>query len=62
VVLLTGRAFDALERSARIFDGLRARWAGVIGAERLDALEADLRQVTPPELFRLDMPGWFGER
>jgi DNA-binding MarR family transcriptional regulator len=62
VVLLTRRAFDALERSARIFDGLRARWAAVIGAERLNALEADLRQVTPPELFRLDVPGWFGER
>jgi DNA-binding MarR family transcriptional regulator len=62
VVLLTSRAVDALERSARIFDDLRARWAGVIGAERLSALEADLRKVTPPELFRLDVPGWFGER
>src|ERR1700735_3725336 len=57
LVLLTGRAFDALERSARIFDVLRARWARVIGAERLNALEDDLRQVTPPELFRLDVPG-----
>src|SRR5580658_9598923 len=46
VVLLTGRAVDALERSARIFDTLRARWASVIGAERLRALEADLRKVT----------------
>jgi hypothetical protein len=61
-VLLTGRAVDALERPARIFDRLRARWASVIGAERLNALEADLRQVTPPELFRLGVPGWFGER
>jgi DNA-binding MarR family transcriptional regulator len=62
VVLLTGRAVDALQRSARIFDDLRARWASVIGAERLNELEDDLRQVTPPELFRLDVPGWFGER
>jgi DNA-binding MarR family transcriptional regulator len=62
VVLRTGRAVDALERSARIFDDLRARWAAVIGSERLNALEADLRTVTPPELFRLDVPGWFGER
>ena len=61
-MLLTGRAVDALQRSARIFDDLRARWASVIGAERLNALEADLRQVTPPELFRLGVPGWFGER
>ena len=61
-MLLTGRAVDALERSARIFDRLLARWASVIGAGRLNALEADLRKVTPPELFRLDGPGWFGGR
>ena len=60
VVRLTGRAVDALDRSARIFDGLRARWAGVIGAERLREMEEDLRRVTPPEVLRLDAPGWFG--
>jgi DNA-binding MarR family transcriptional regulator len=60
VVRLTRRAVDALDRSARIFDGLRARWAGVIGAERLREMEEDLRRVTPPEVFRLDTPGWFG--
>jgi DNA-binding MarR family transcriptional regulator len=59
VVRLTGRAVDALERSARIFDDLRARWAEVIGAERLRAIEADLRKVTPSDAFRLDVPGWF---
>ena len=59
VVRLTDRAVDMLERSARIFDDLRARWAEIIGAERLRAMEADLRQVTPPDLFRLDVPGWF---
>jgi DNA-binding MarR family transcriptional regulator len=59
VVRLTGRAVDVLERSARIFDDLRARWAEIIGAERLRAMEADLRQVTPPDVFRLDVPGWF---
>lgn len=61
-VRLTGRAFDALDRSARVFDDLRARWAGVIGAERLRALEADLRKVTSAEGFRLDIPGWFGNQ
>ena len=60
VVRLTGRAVDALDRSARIFDRLRARWAGVIGAERLREMEEDLRRVTPPEVLRLDAPGWFG--
>jgi DNA-binding MarR family transcriptional regulator len=58
VVRLTGHAIDALDRSARIFDELRARWAAVIGEERLRALEADLRQVTPLDGFRLDVPGW----
>jgi hypothetical protein len=47
-------------RSARIFDDLRAGWAATLGEERLRALEADLRAVTPPDLFRLDIPGWFG--
>jgi DNA-binding MarR family transcriptional regulator len=60
VVRLTSRAIDALDRSARIFDDLRARWAQVIGQDRLRALEADLRKVTSGEGFRLDIPGWLG--
>lgn len=59
-VRLTRRGVDSLARSARIFDELRERWAKVIGRERLRALEADLRRVTPAELFPLDIPGWFG--
>jgi len=62
VVRLTGRAFDALGRSARVFDDLRARWAEVIGKERLRTLEADLRKITSSEGFRLDIPGWFGNQ
>ena len=60
VVRLTDRAVDALGLSARIFDDLRARWAEILGAERLRALEADLRRVTPRDPWRLDVPGWFG--
>ncbi|MEV7013180.1 MarR family winged helix-turn-helix transcriptional regulator [Streptosporangium sp. NPDC051022] len=60
VVRLTERGVDSLVRSARVFDDLRARWARVLGEERLRALEADLRRVTPAEIFRLDAPGWFG--
>ena len=59
-VRLTGRAVDALVRSARVFDELRARWARVIGEDRLRALEADLRKVAPLDAFRLDVPGWLG--
>ena len=60
VVRLTDRGTDSLARSARIFDDLRARWAEILGADRLRAMEADLRKVTPPDSFRLDAPGWFG--
>jgi DNA-binding MarR family transcriptional regulator len=59
-VRLTRHGVDSLARSARIFDELRERWARVLGRERLRALEADLRKVTPAELFPLDIPGWFG--
>lgn len=60
VVRLTDRGIDCLSQSARIFDRLRAGWARTLGEERLHALEADLRTVTPPDLFLLDVPGWFG--
>jgi DNA-binding MarR family transcriptional regulator len=60
VVRLTDRGIDALSRSARIFDDLRAGWARTLGAERLRALESDLRKVTPSDAFPLDVPGWFG--
>ncbi|WP_214409491.1 MarR family winged helix-turn-helix transcriptional regulator [Sphaerisporangium fuscum] len=60
VVRLTDRGVDSLVRAARIFDDLRARWAQIIGEDRLRALESDLRRLTPAEFFRLDVPGWFG--
>jgi DNA-binding MarR family transcriptional regulator len=59
-VRLTARGVDCLTRSARIFDALRARWAAALGPERLAALEADLRTMTPADAFGLDAPGWFG--
>jgi DNA-binding MarR family transcriptional regulator len=59
IVRLTGFGLDSLARSARIFDDLRARWAQALGEDRLRALEADLRKVTPPNLYPLDLPGWF---
>jgi DNA-binding MarR family transcriptional regulator len=60
VVRLTSRGVDALTRSARVFDEARAGWAKVLGRDRLRALEADLRAVTPGDVFALDVPGWFG--
>ncbi len=60
IVVLTEHGFDALARSAAIFDELRARWAEILGPERLRALEADLRTVTGDLVLPLDLPGWFG--
>ncbi|MFC4118632.1 MarR family winged helix-turn-helix transcriptional regulator [Nonomuraea zeae] len=60
IARLTPYGLDALHRSARIFDDLRARWANELGEDRLRALEADLRKMTPANLWRLDTPGWFG--
>lgn len=60
VVRLTDRGVDCLVRSARIFDDIRSRWAKVVGAQRLQAMEDDLRQLTPAGAFPLDVPGWFG--
>jgi hypothetical protein len=59
VAQLTGPAVDALEKSAQILDDLRARWAETQGKDRLQALEAELRRITPPDLWRLDVPGWY---
>ncbi|WP_030170922.1 MarR family winged helix-turn-helix transcriptional regulator [Spirillospora albida] len=60
IVRLTERGVDALARSARIFDRIRSDLAGRLGPDRLRALEDDLRAITPADLWRLDMPGWFG--
>ncbi|MFG2099635.1 MarR family winged helix-turn-helix transcriptional regulator [Micromonospora echinaurantiaca] len=60
LVRMTPRGHDGLRRSAVVFDQLRQRWADTLGADRVAALEDDLRVVTPANWFRLDVPGWFG--
>ncbi|GGV40226.1 MarR family transcriptional regulator [Actinomadura cremea] len=60
VVRLTARALDVLERSDAAFDRVRADWSRRLGADRVRALEDDLRAVTPADPWRLDVPGWFG--
>lgn len=60
IIVLTDHGVDALVKSAAIFDDLRARWAEILGRERLQALEADLRAVTGDLELPLDVPGWFG--
>jgi DNA-binding MarR family transcriptional regulator len=60
LVRLTPRGTEALTLSAAAFEHVRARWAGLLGAGRVAALEADLRAVAPDQAFRLDVPGWLG--
>jgi DNA-binding MarR family transcriptional regulator len=60
LVRLTPRGTEALTLSAAAFEHVRARWAGLLGAGRVGALEADLRAVAPDQAFRLDVPGWLG--
>ncbi|MFG3688064.1 MarR family winged helix-turn-helix transcriptional regulator [Micromonospora sp. NPDC047740] len=60
LVRLTDRGLDGLRRSAVVFDQLRDRWAAVLGTDRVAALEDDLRRMVPADVFRLDVPGWFG--
>ncbi|GAA2448429.1 MarR family winged helix-turn-helix transcriptional regulator [Actinomadura vinacea] len=59
-VRLTSRGADSLARSSAAFDRIRDRWTDELGADRLRALEEDLRKITPEDFFRLDIPGWFG--
>ncbi|WP_371773636.1 MarR family winged helix-turn-helix transcriptional regulator [Streptomyces sp. NBC_01438] len=58
LVRLTPRGIDVLARSAAGFDRLRAEWVRVLGAERVAALEADLRTMASAEAFRLDVASW----
>jgi hypothetical protein len=46
--------------SAMIFSEIRAKWAAELGANKLAELEASLRAMVPGEIFRFDVPGWFG--
>jgi DNA-binding MarR family transcriptional regulator len=60
LVALTDRGVNCLTRSAEILDALHAEWADRLGADRLRALEEDLRTLTPGHPLRVDVPGWFG--
>jgi DNA-binding MarR family transcriptional regulator len=60
LVRLTPRGTEALTLSAGAFENVRSRWAGLLGADRVAALEGDLRAVAPGQAFRLDIPGWLG--
>ena len=60
LIRLTARGFDLLDRSAAIFDDLRAQWVRTLGAARVRELEASLRVVTTGSIWRLDTAAWFG--
>jgi DNA-binding MarR family transcriptional regulator len=58
LVRLTPHGIEALALSAAAFGRVRSRWAGELGADRVAALEADLRSMAPGQVLRLDLPGW----
>ncbi|MCW3844022.1 MarR family winged helix-turn-helix transcriptional regulator [Micromonospora yasonensis] len=60
LVRMTEKGRDGLRRSAAVFDQLRDRWTATLGADRVAAIEDDLRRMVPADVFRLDVPGWFG--
>ncbi|TDC69053.1 MarR family transcriptional regulator [Actinomadura sp. GC306] len=60
LVRLTAGGADCLDRSERIFERIRDDWVRRLGADRVRAMEHDLREVTPAGPWRLDVPGWFG--
>ncbi|MEU1836152.1 MarR family winged helix-turn-helix transcriptional regulator [Micromonospora chersina] len=60
LVRMTAKGHDGLRRSAVVFDELRDRWAATLGPERVAAIEDDLGRMVPSDVFRLDVPGWFG--
>ena len=60
LIRLTARGVELLNRSAAIFDDLRAQWVRTLGAERVRDLEDALRTVTPAGIWRLDTAAWFG--
>jgi DNA-binding MarR family transcriptional regulator len=59
LVRLTPRGYDALARSAVVFEQLRAEWTDQLGAEQVRSLEAALRMLVPATAIRLDAASWF---
>jgi DNA-binding MarR family transcriptional regulator len=59
VVRLTPLGIDLLNRSAAIFDTLRAEWVAELGEERVQVLESALRTVVPGGV-KVDAVGWLG--
>ncbi|MFE9428733.1 MarR family winged helix-turn-helix transcriptional regulator [Kitasatospora sp. NPDC006697] len=60
LVRLSPSGLDMLARSAAIFDRVRGEWKAALGADRVRAMEEDLRTMVPQAFFRLDVAGWFG--
>ncbi|MGW1227151.1 MarR family winged helix-turn-helix transcriptional regulator [Streptomyces sp. NPDC001478] len=59
LVRLSPHGIDMLTRSAEGFDRLRAAWVRTLGADRVRALEDDLRTMVGADAHRLDMAAWF---
>jgi DNA-binding MarR family transcriptional regulator len=56
---VTERGLAMMRAGEAIFDDLRAEWAGQVGAEAVEAMEATLRQLLGARPVRLDSPGGY---
>ena len=58
---LTPRGFEVLRTGEKIFDELRAQWAGEIGMDRLQMVESVLTERLKALPNGLIEPGWLAE-
>ena len=56
---VTDLGFEVMRVGEAVFDELRARWAGQIGAAELETVEKHLAAVVGATPVRFDTPGWF---
>ncbi len=57
-LIVTPLGFEILGKGEVIFDALRDRWAGQIGADDLVKIERQLTLLVGEASLRIDTPGW----
>lgn len=45
IVVLTARGWDCIRAAEAVFTDIEGRWAGIVGADRIVELRADLRRI-----------------
>jgi len=55
---VTDHGQEMLREGQAVFDSLRQRWEGQVGADTVAALESTLRNLVGSRVIRIDSPGW----